>query len=76
MASEDDTIEAREVILSPLFSHTRAGDGCWRNIVWVYHNDPASPSGVSLAAGFEREIAEPILRELRATSPLSPTERR
>lgn len=68
-----EQIEA--AIRSPNFSHSRAGDGCWRNVRWIYHRDEKSPSGVTLAAGGDAEIVEPLLRSLRGTSPLSPTER-
>jgi len=66
--------EIRAAIESPAFSHSRAGDGCWRDVRWIYHRDETSPSGVRLAAGGEAAIVEPLLREVRETSPLSPTE--
>jgi hypothetical protein len=62
---------------SPNFSHARQGDGCWRDVVWIYHRDPSSPSGVKLA-----EISEPYtageadaLIRARGTSALSSTEK-
>ena len=67
----------REAITHKNFSHTRRGDGCWRDVVWIYHYDPASPSGVTLAEhdkATANEI-EALVREIRFTSPLSPTER-
>jgi hypothetical protein len=67
--------EIRSAIMSPNFSHTRAGDGCWRSVRWIYHRDSLSPSGVKLASSGDAAIVEPLLRELRNTSPLSPTER-
>lgn len=67
--------EIRAAIESPAFSHSRAGDGCWRDVRWIYHRDQASPSGVKLAVGGDADVVEPILREVRNTSPLSPTER-
>lgn len=69
------TPELVAAITSPNFSHVRAGDGCWRDVRWIYHRDPNSPSGVSLAASGDATEVEPLLRELRRTSPLSPTER-
>lgn len=63
-----------DAIKSPKFSHSRAGNGCWRNVRWIYHFDPLSPSGVKLAASGDASIVEPLLREFRNTSPLSPTE--
>jgi hypothetical protein len=67
--------EIRDAITSQRFSHTRAGDGCWRDVRWIYHFDEASPSGVKLAIAGDATVVEPMLRELRRTSPLSPTER-
>jgi hypothetical protein len=67
--------EIRAAIADPQFSHARAGDGCWRDVRWIYHRDENSPSGFRLAVGGDAEMVEPILRELRSTSPLSPTER-
>jgi hypothetical protein len=67
--------EIRDAINSPNFSHSRAGDGCWRDVRWIYHLDNASPSGVKLVAAGDKSVVEPILRQLKNTSPLSPTER-
>lgn len=67
--------EIEAAIASPNFSHARAGNGCWRDVVWVYHRDPESPSGVTLAVGGDKTIVEPLLRTRQNTSPLSPTER-
>lgn len=68
-------MSVREAITHPSFSHARAGSGCWRDVRWIYHRDKSSPSGVSLVAGGDASEVEPILRETRNTSPLSPTER-
>lgn len=68
-----EDIEA--AIANPAFSHSRAGDGCWRDVRWIYHRDSTSPSGVKLACAGDAKVVEPILRRLRDTSPLSPTER-
>jgi hypothetical protein len=65
---------ARLSILSPNFSHSRIGSGCWRDIVWIYHFDPYSPSGFKLNFGGPANQLEPILRERKGASPLSPTE--
>ena len=73
MTSTDHDI--REALLSPAFSHCRAGDGCWRDVVWIYHRAPESPSGVLLAAAGDKDVVEPLLRAAQNTSPLSPTER-
>lgn len=66
---------AEEAIRSPDFSHARNGDGCWRNVVWIYHRDRSSPTGVKLAIGVDATVADPLLRALQRTSALSPTER-
>lgn len=67
--------ELRAALQSPAFSHCRAGDGCWRDVTFIYHRVPDSPSGVVCAAGGDRTVVEPMLRDIRRTSPLSPTER-
>ena len=64
--------EIEEAIASPNFSHSRAGSGCWRDVRWIYHRDPASPSGVKLACAGDADVVEPILRRLHNTSPLAP----
>jgi hypothetical protein len=64
-----------EAIHHPNFSHCRQGDGCWRDIVWIYHRDHNSPSGVKLAASGESAVVDPLVRAIRRTSALSPTER-
>ncbi len=66
-----------EAINHPAFSHARQGSGCWRDVVWIYHLDPASPSGVTLAPIEEQYTAADANALLRArrTSALSPTER-
>jgi hypothetical protein len=66
-----------DAVNSPLFAHARRGSGCWRDVVWIYHRDPTSPSGVTLAPiedVYTAEQADNALRE-RSTSALSPTER-
>jgi hypothetical protein len=67
--------QIQEAIADPRFSHTRRGDGCWRDVVWIYHSNPDSPSGVTLACSGDADVVEPMLRSLRQSSPLSPTER-
>jgi hypothetical protein len=62
-------------IRSPHFSHTRIGDRVFRGYTLIYHFDPASPSGVSLVCAGESPVVDPLIRRLRATSPLSPGER-
>lgn len=73
MSADAMTIE--QAIQHPNFSHSRAGDGCWRDVRWIYHRDENSPSGFSLAASGDASEVEPLLRKQRNTSPLSPTER-
>jgi hypothetical protein len=74
--TQEKAAEVAAAIESPAFSHSRAGTGCWREVRWIYHHDPASPSGVKLAAAGDASIVEPLLRSLRGTSPLSPSEGR
>lgn len=69
-------LSAADAIASPKFSHARQGDGCWRNVVWIYHFAPESPSGVLLAASGDASEIDPLLRAKRNTSALSPTEPR
>jgi hypothetical protein len=64
-----------EAIAHENFSHSRQGTGCWRDVVWIYHRDKTSPSGVRLVASGDAQDVDPILRNYRNTSPLSPTER-
>jgi hypothetical protein len=68
-------VSVADAIASPNFSHARAGSGCWRDVVWLYHRDPESPSGFTLAASGDKSEVEPLLRARRNTSPLSPEER-
>jgi hypothetical protein len=68
--------EIEAAIMHPAFSHARSGDGCWRDLVWIYHTNNASPTGVTLVISADKSVAEPLLRAKRATSPLSPSERR
>lgn len=76
LAAPPTADEIRAAVRHPNFSHARAGDGCWRDVRWIYHRDQTSPSGMKLAAGGPADLVEPILREERRTSPLSPTEGR
>ena len=73
MSATKEQIE--EAVRDPKFSHARRGDGCWRDVVWVYHRDFKSPSGYTLAVGGDAAIVDPIIREVRSTSALSPAER-
>ena len=73
MTATPEQIEA--AIRDPKFSHSRAGDGCWRDVRWLYHFDGESPTGVKLVIGGDASVVEPLLRAARNTSPLSSTER-
>jgi hypothetical protein len=64
-----------EAINHPNFSHARQGKGLWRDIVWIYHFDKESPSGVILVSSGQSSEVDPILRAVKHTSPLSPDER-
>jgi hypothetical protein len=68
--------ELEAAIASPLFSHARAGDRLYRGATLIYHRHPTSPSGVVLACIGEAAIADPLIRAMQRTSPLSPTEGR
>lgn len=73
MAATIEQIEA--AVRDPNFSHARRGDGCWRDVVWVYHRNVKSPSGYTLAVGGDASVVDPIIRRIQQTSALSPTER-
>lgn len=71
----------RAALLDPKLSHTRQRSWCGASIIYVYHRDSTSPSGVMLAVGIDEEQFNVIYNELRAAglissnkSPLSPTE--
>lgn len=66
--------QVRAAVTDPRYSHSRTRSWCRAEVTYIYHRDPASPSGVMLAAGGEASIVDPIIRELRNNSPLSPTE--
>lgn len=66
--------EIRAAITDSRFSHARNRSWCGAEITWIYHRDPASPTGVKLASGGEASVVEPMMRELRKGGPLSPTE--
>ncbi len=68
--------DIEDAIRHPDYSHSRRGNGCWRDVVWIYHRNPASPSGVTLAASGDASAVEPLLRSLVNNSPLSPRERK
>jgi hypothetical protein len=67
--------EVRELISDPAYSHSRQGDRLWRDGSFIYHFDPASPTGVHVVGFAVNSLHDPILREMRNNSSLSPTER-
>jgi hypothetical protein len=70
------TMEGCEALVNhENFSHTRMGDGCWREVVWIYHHDPKSPSGVSLV-GSTSEAVLYSSRRPPGSAALSPREAR
>ena len=73
---EDPRLKTEAALKDPAFSHTRRGDGCWRDVVWIYHFDANSPSGVRLAHADDVSVVELMQRALQNNSPLSPTEGR
>lgn len=71
----------RTALLDPKCSHTRFRNWCGRGIVYVYHREPSSPSGVLLAASGSEQEFNTVYEELRkdgligsSKAPLSPTE--
>jgi hypothetical protein len=66
----------REAIEHPDYAYARAGDRIMRNDTLIYHWERESPSGVHLAFTAPKTEAEPLIRELRSNSPLSPSEGR
>ena len=65
----------QEAIDHPAFSHARVRNWCRASIIYLYHHDLNSPSGVTLAASFEESLEiDAYLRSKRHTSALSPTE--
>lgn len=67
-------LPVEEAIRHPNFSHARAGNGCWRDSVRIYHRDPTSPSGVMMVSSGDASEVDSLLRAIRNTSALSPTE--
>lgn len=66
-----------QALESPRFSHARAKSWCGQWQVLVYHHNPESPSGVTLAASApDDDVTEALFRKHGRPSPLSPTERR
>ncbi len=66
-----------DAIKSERFSHARFKPFCGQDRVLVYHRDETSPSGVRLAhinEAYTAAEADKLLREIRNTSALSPTE--
>jgi len=74
MANGNTVQGCEELLNSPNFSHTRKGDGCWRDVIWIYHFDAASPSHVKLAGSTDEKVFGQVTRKPRYASPLSPTE--
>jgi hypothetical protein len=54
------------LVNDPNFSHTRMGKGLWRNVVYIYHLLPDSPSGVILVGSTD----ETTLRACNKQAPL------
>lgn len=66
--------DVRALIADPAYSHSRAGAGLFRGGSHIYYRVAASPTGVHCVGFAEDAIHDPILREIRGTSALSPTE--
>jgi hypothetical protein len=73
--SQAEVEQCRQAILSDNFAYARLKPFCRVDRVLIYHRDPNSPSGFLLAAGGAPSVIDPMLREYRNTSALSPTER-
>ena len=72
-----DSMPIEEALASDGFSHARCRRWCGAMIVYVYHRDPESPSGVWLAASaVESPEIDGLFRKYNRPSPLSPTEPR
>lgn len=77
MEIDGRTIEGCSTLLNhENFSHTRSGDGCWREVIWIYHRDVLSPSGVTLAGSTTEAIFNAVPTPPAGSSPLSPVEPR
>lgn len=61
-------------IKSPHYAHSRTRFFMERGYTYIYHRDPKSPSGVILCTEGPSEIVDPLIRQHRNNSPLSPTE--
>lgn len=66
--------EVRALIADPAYSHSRAGNGIFRGGSHIYHRNTASPTGVRCVGFAEDAVHDSIVREVRNTSALSPTE--
>jgi len=66
-----------EALAHPNFSHARAKSWCRQWVIYIYHRDPESPTGVQMAAGApDTPELEALFRKYNRPSPLSPTEPR
>lgn len=66
--------ECIRAIRSPKFAHGRCRRWCGQEIGYIYHRDPASPSGKFLVAASEHSVVSHLLERYRRPSCLSPTE--
>lgn len=58
-------------VAAPAYAYSRNRYG----MVFIYHRDPKSPTGVHCAIGSgDIAFADDVIREVRNNSPLSPTE--
>ena len=65
--------DTRKAIAHPDYAYSRAGHGIFRGGSHIYHR-AATPTGVVCVGFAEDAVHDPILREVRNTSALSPTE--
>lgn len=64
----------RAALASPAFAYTRVRNIAGSAVVFAYHNDTKSPTGVRLAYAHDFDKALPIMDAMGKAFPLSPTE--
>lgn len=72
--TEKEVATVKAAIESPKFSHARYRVFGRCAYVAIYHRESTSPSGVLFAASGNPTVVDRLLREIRKTSALSPTE--
>jgi hypothetical protein len=70
----EELAKLKAAITHPNYSHSRTRYFMGEGYTTVYHRDYESPSGVMSAAYGPASMIDPLLRQFRHDSPLSPTE--